>query len=87
MAVRDPYAVAARAGRLYVTDSGNKRVCIFDEAGRYLYQIGDASPSRLGCVCGCVCVCVCHGSTGAADVNRARVRGRADDAHSATCCR
>ena len=42
------------------------------------------------------CVCVCYGSTGTADANRARVRGRADDAtvpravmyfHSISCRR
>lgn len=35
-----PMGVAGSDGRIYVTDSGNNRVCVFDANGRYLNQFG-----------------------------------------------
>jgi len=44
--LKDPYGVAVHAGRLYVSDSGNDRLCIFSEAAS---ACGDAG-AFLGCV-------------------------------------
>jgi sugar lactone lactonase YvrE len=36
-----PMGVAVgRANRIYVTDAGNSRVCVFDSQGRFLYEFG-----------------------------------------------
>jgi len=36
-----PMGVAAGSrGRVYVTDTGNNRVCVFDSSGRYLFEFG-----------------------------------------------
>ncbi|KAL1523685.1 hypothetical protein AB1Y20_018618 [Prymnesium parvum] len=46
--LRDPFDIAEDRDCLYVSDSGNKRVCAFDLSGRFLCQVG--SSSGVGCL-------------------------------------
>lgn len=42
-----PYAVAVREGRIYVTDSVQRWVTVFDLPGKSFYRVGDEGPGQL----------------------------------------
>lgn len=42
-----PYGVAARGGRVYVTDTAQRAVLLFDIAGKRFLQFGQSEPGRL----------------------------------------